>query len=52
MNKTTVSRFNISGFVIGLGTGVALSASLGLALGIPLGVGLAVVFGLTRARKC
>jgi len=52
MNKSTVSRFNVSGFAIGLGVGVALAAALGPALGLPVGAGLAIVFGLTARRQC
>ena len=52
MNKTTSTRFNLSGFAIGLGVGAALCASSGPALGIPMGLGLAVVFGLTSKGKC
>ena len=52
MNKSTSSRFNLSGFAIGLGVGAALCASNGPVLGIPMGIGLAIVFGLTSKRKC
>lgn len=52
MNKSSPSRFNLSGAAIGLGVGAALCVSSGYALGLPLGVGLAVVFGFTTARKC
>jgi hypothetical protein len=52
MNPSQPSRFNLSGAAIGVGVGTALCASSGPAVGIPLGLGLAVVFGLTRKRKC
>lgn len=52
MNHPTASRFNPSGFAIGLGVGVALSAALGPTLGIPMGVGLALVFGLKAKPDC